>query len=99
MEIFEPFLDLNNLKFVGKSNGMHEFSSKQLFIIVSYFVYEMYHCGLCHRLKNCHSQLMGFWRQNQFAWALKLRGLRITLNQMAGYGASSQVSGLLHGLL
>ena len=45
MEIFEPFLDLNNLKFVGKSNGMHEFSSKQLFIIVSYFVYEMYHCG------------------------------------------------------
>ena len=46
MEIFEPFLDLNNLKFVGKSNGMHEFSSKQLFIIVSYFVYEMYHCAL-----------------------------------------------------
>ena len=45
MEIFEPFLDLNNLKFVGKSNGMHEFSSKQLFIIVSYFVYEMYHCA------------------------------------------------------
>ena len=39
MEIFEPFLDLNNLKFVGKSNGMHEFSSKQLFITVSYFVY------------------------------------------------------------
>ena len=46
MEIFEPFLDLNNLKFVGKSNGMHEFSSKQLFIIVSYFVYEMYQCAL-----------------------------------------------------
>ena len=46
MEIFEPFLDLNNLKFVGKSNGMHEFSSKQLFIIVSYFVYEMYHCAM-----------------------------------------------------
>ena len=45
MEIFEPFLDLNNLKFVGKSNGMLEFSSKQLFIIVSYFVYEMYHCA------------------------------------------------------
>ena len=44
MEIFQPFLDLNNLKFFGKSNGMHEFSSKQLFIIVSYFVYEMYHC-------------------------------------------------------
>ena len=67
MEIFEPFLDLNNLKFVGKSNGMHEFSSKQLFIIVSYFVYEMYHCASaanskppCQGTALCKAQLIKY---------------------------------------
>ena len=73
MEIFEPFLDLNNLKFVGKSNGMHEFSSKQLFIIVSYFVYEMYHCAIVQRPRNylscrscCSSPFGSFPHKKEF---------------------------------